>query len=70
MTAHQYQFLYVIDSSQNLELPKGNCKVAWDSLENKFAPQLLFSILKLKSEFHISKLELTEKDQDLEGFQI
>ena len=43
---------------------KGNCKVAWDRLVNKYHLHTATSLSKLKSEFHNSKLESMEKDPD------
>ena len=43
---------------------EGSCKVAWDRLVSKYAPCTALSPLKLKSEFHNSKLELTNKDPE------
>ena len=40
---------------------EGNCKVAWDRLVSKYAPHTASSRLKLKSEFHDSKLESIDK---------
>ena len=42
--------------------PEGNCKIAWDKLVSKYAPHTASSLLKLKSEFHNSKLESIKKD--------
>ena len=52
-----------------------NCKIAKDRLVSKYAPHAALSLLKLKNEFHNSKLESIEKDLDelisnLEGLQI
>ena len=54
---------------------KGNCKIKWVRLVNKYAPHTALSLLKLKSEFHNSRLESIEKDPDesvlnLEGLRI
>ena len=61
--------------NKSLEFPKCNCKLASDMLVNKYAPFTASSLLKLKSEFHNSKLDLIEKDtgewiSNLEGLQI
>ena len=44
------------------EFLEGNCKVAWDRLVTKYALHTASSLLKLKSEFHNSKLESIDKD--------
>ena len=41
---------------------EGSCNIAWDRLVSKYASAS--SLLKLKSEFHNSKLESMEKDPD------
>ena len=48
-----------VKNEDNLE---GDCKVAWDRLVSKYALHTALSLLKLKSEFHNSKLESTDKD--------
>ena len=51
---------------QNAKIPeflKGTCKVAWDRLLNKYAPHTAQTLLKLKSEFHNSKLDQLRKIQ-------
>ena len=52
-----------------------NYKMAWGRLLSKYALHLASSLLKLKSEFHNSKLELVDKDtnkwiSNLEGLRI
>ena len=52
-----------------------NCKVAWDRLASEYALHTASSLLKLKSEFHNSKLELIDEDPNkwishLEGLRI
>ena len=42
----------------------GNCKVASNRLVSKYAPHAALSLLKLRSKFHNSKLELIDKDLD------
>ena len=54
---------------------KGNYKVAWDRLVSKYALHTASFLLKLKSEFHNSRLDLIDKDPDewishLEGLRI
>ena len=49
--------------------------MAWDRLVSNYALHTASSLLKLKSEFHNSKLDLIDKDPDewishLEGFRI
>ena len=41
-----------------------NCKITWDRLVSKYAPHIALFLLKLKIEFHNSKLEMMEKDLD------
>ena len=60
---------------KNEDFPEGNCKVAWDRLVSKYAPHTASSLLKLKREFHNSKLDYIDKDPDelishLEGLRI
>ena len=43
----------MVRNAKSLELPKGNCKVAWGRLVNKYAPHTTSSLLKLKCEFDI-----------------
>ena len=59
---------------ENLSFLEGNCNIEWDRLINKYALHTVLYILKLKSKFHNSKLELIEKSPDewisnLEGLQ-
>ena len=54
---------------------EGNCKLAWDRLVSKYALHTASSLLKLKSEFHNSKLESIDNDPNewishLEGLRI
>ena len=54
---------------------EGNCKVAWDRFVSKYALHTVSYLLKLKSEFHNSKLESVDKDPNewishLEGLRI
>ena len=60
---------------KSADFPKRNYKIMWDMLVSKYALHTASSLLKLKSEFHNSKLELMEKDPDewisnLEGLQL
>ena len=64
-----------VKNTKSEDFLEGNCKVVWDWLVLKYAPHTASSLLKLKSEFHNSKLESIEKDHDelishLEGLQI
>ena len=54
----------LVRNTESLEFPERNCKVSWDRLVNKYALYTALSLLKLKSEFHNSKLESIEKDPD------
>ena len=64
----------LVKNVKSEDFPEGNCKVAWDRLVSKYAPHTASSLLKLKSEFHNSKLDSIDKDPDewishLEGFK-
>ena len=52
----------LVKSAKSEDYPEGNCKVAWDGLVSKYAPNAASSLLKLKREFHNSKLESFDKD--------
>ena len=65
----------LMKNAKSEDFPKGNCKVAWDRLVSKHALHTASSLLKLKREFHNSKLELIDKDpakwiSHLEGLRI
>ena len=65
----------LMKNAKSEDFLEGNCKVAWDPLENKYVLHTASSLLKLKSEFHNSKLELIDKDPNklishLEGLRI
>ena len=65
----------LVKNAKSEDFPEGNCKVAWDRLASKYAPHTASSLLMLKSKFHNSKLDSTDKDPDewilhLEGLQI
>ena len=67
-----FELVKIAKSEDFLE---GNCKVAWDRLVSKYDPHTASSLLKLKSEFHNSKLESIDKDpgkwiSHLEGLRI
>ena len=51
-------------NTKSEDFQEGNCKVAWDMLVSKYALHTALSLLKLKSEFHNSKLESVDKDLD------
>ena len=61
-------FRWVKDTKSD-DFSGGNCKVAWDRLVSKYAPHTALFVLKLKSEFHNSKLESIDKDPTY-GFPI
>ena len=48
----------------SVHFPEGNGKIAWDRLVSKFGPHTASFLLKLKIEFHNSKLEAIEKKPD------
>ena len=54
----------LVKNAKSEDFPKGNCKIAWDRLVNKYASNTVSSLLKPKGEFNDSKLELIEKDSD------
>ena len=56
-----YDLVWNVKSSDN---PKGNSKLVWNSLVNNYALHTASSLLRLKSEFHNSKLDSTEKDPE------
>ena len=65
----------LVKNVKSVDFLEGNCKVAWDRLVSKYAPHTASSLLKLKSEFHNSKLDSMDKDPDewishLEGLRI
>ena len=62
-------------NAKNLEIPEGNCKITRDRLVNKHALHTSLSLLKLRNEFHSSKLDSVAKDMNewisnLEGYLI
>ena len=48
-------------NAKSTEFLKENCKIAWNRLVSKYAPRIASPLLKLKNEFHNSKLELIKK---------
>ena len=52
----------LVQTAESTEFPEGSCKVAWDRLMNECAPHTAWLMLKLKSEFHESKLDSAERD--------
>ena len=48
----------LVRNVMSADFSKGNCKIACDRLVNNYAENKASSLLKLKSEFHNSKLEL------------
>ena len=65
----------LVTNTNSEDFPEQNCKVAWERLVSKYALHMASSLLKLKSEFHNSKLELIDKDPEkaishLEGLRI
>ena len=53
----------LVQNAKSQEFSEGNSKLAWDRLVNKYAPQTVASLLKLKNEFHNSKFKSAEKNQ-------
>ena len=65
----------LVCNTKSPEFSKGNCKIAWDRLFNKYSLHTTPPLLKLKRELHNSKLDLVKKDPDewifnLEGLWI
>ena len=65
----------LVKNANSEDFPEGNCKVVWDRLVSKYALHTASPLLKLKSEFHNSRLESIDKDPNewishLEGLQI
>ena len=52
----------LVHNGKSKEFPEGNFKFAWDRQVNMFVPHTTASVLKLKSDFHNSKLTSIEKD--------
>ena len=48
----------LVCNAKSFEFPMGDCILAWNKLVNKFALHAASSLLKFKSEFHNSKLDL------------
>ena len=51
-------------NEKSVDFFEENCNITWNRLVSKYAPHTALSMLKLKSKFHSSKLELIEKDPD------
>ena len=65
----------LVKNAKSEDLLEGNCKGTWDRLVSMYALHTAWSLLKLKSEFHNSKLESINKVPDewisnLEGLRI
>ena len=59
------KFAFVsVRNAKSAKFSNGNCKIAWDKSVSKYAPHTVSSLLKLKSEFHNSKLGFIKKDPD------
>lgn len=54
----------LVKNCKTAEFPEGNCKLAWDRLESKYAPKTVPSLLKLKKKFANSKLETKDQNPD------
>ena len=52
----------LVKNAKSEDFLEGTCKVAWDRLVSKYALYTASFLLKLKSKFHYSKLELIDKD--------
>ena len=53
----------LVCNSKSSEFLNGNSKLLWDRLVNKYALYSALPLLKLKSKFHNSKLDLVENIQ-------
>ena len=65
----------LVRNAKSADFPQENCKTTLDRLVSNYTPHISSSLLKLKSEFHNSKLKSIEKDPDkwisnLEGLRI
>ena len=65
----------LVTNSKSEHFLEGNSKIAWDRLVSEYVPHTALSLLKLKSEFHNSKLQSMKKVPKewilhLEGLQI
>ena len=56
--------LGLVCNVKSLNCPKGNCKVAFYRLRNKFAQHSASSLFKLKCEFHNGKLDPAKTNPD------
>ena len=54
----------LVKNAKSADFPEENCKIAWDRLVSKYALHTALSLLKLKSEFHSSKLKSMEKNPE------
>ena len=54
----------MVDNCSTADQPDGNCKLAWDRLVNKYAPQTAPSCISLKKSFANSTLADATEDQD------
>ena len=57
--------LALIEKAVDIEHPDGNCKLAWEALQNKFKAQLSPRYVELNKILHSMKLEDDYKDPDL-----
>ena len=53
-----------VDNCTTADQPEGNCKIAWDRLVHKYAPNTAPSYIQLKKDFANSKLTSVETDPD------
>ena len=54
----------LVRNAKSANFSKRNCKITLDRLVSKYAPHRALSLLRLKNEFHNSKLESIKKDPD------
>ena len=54
----------LVKNAKSVDFLEENCKVVWNFLVSKYALHTASSLIKLKSEFHNSKLELIDMDLD------
>jgi hypothetical protein len=53
-----------IDAAKNETYPDGDAFLAWKSLQERFEPKTLSSLVLLKKEFNLCALKRTDKDPD------
>ena len=54
----------LLKNAKSPDFAEENCKITWDWLVNQYTPHTALSLLKLRNEFHNSKLDSIENDPD------